>query len=122
MKQQQNTTQQSQNAGEEANGKSNAFRQAEKIAFNSPQDKTINGADDKSDGTTNGTVNETAPHLKEELTIGKSSSWNESAPDDGNAEQAELDKNVKKKTNVSEIESKETKEKRIKQASVGEAF
>ena len=122
MKQQQNTTQQSQNAGEVANGKSNAFEQEEKEAFNSPQDKTINGPDNKNENDTTAPNNKTAPHLSAELTIGKSQSWNESSPNDGISEQLELDKNVKKKTLVSEVESKETRERRIKQASSGEAF
>lgn len=118
-----NSSNQTQNAGEVANGKSTAFEKAEKEAFNSPQNKTINGSDDDLP-TKNGENNEqqTAPHLQDELTIGNNKSWNQSAPNDGNSEQAELDKNVKKKPVITEVESKETREKRINQASIGDAF
>lgn len=96
MKEQQNINQQSQNTGEAANAKSN------------------NSADNKNVHADEAITNETAPHLKDELTIGKSHSWNESASDDGNAEQEELNKNVKKKIPVVEIKIKETNERPIK--------
>ncbi len=122
MKQQQNTNQQSQNTGKVVNGIFNPFKQLEKDVFNSQLSKNLIGAKEKNECGEKVIINETAPHLKDELTIGKSHSWNESTPNDANAEQTELDKNVKKKPFVTEIESKETKERRIKQASVGEAF
>lgn len=114
---------QSQNMGEVANGKSKVFEQAEKEAFNSPKDKTING--DESPEKLKEKLqltNQTAPHLEKELKVGSSNAWNESSANDADNEQKELDKNVKRKIKISEVESEETKARRIKQASEGNAF
>ena len=118
-----NNGKQSQSIGEVANGKSKAFEQAEKEDFNSPQDKTING--DESPKKVEGkpqVTHQTAPHLQKELKVGSSNAWNESSGTDADNEQKELDKNVKRKIRITEIESEETKARRIKKASEGDTF
>jgi hypothetical protein len=122
MKQQQSYNQQSQNAGEAANFKTKAFQQGQKDAFNSTQNKTINGNDEKAVETQRNTTHQTSPHLHSELTIGKNTAWNQSDTNDGDVEQEELDKSIKRKPIFTEIESKETREKRIKQSLIGEVF
>ncbi len=112
-----------QDMGDFANGKFKAFEQAEKAASSFPKDKTINGNISLENIEANSLATyQTAPHLQKELKVGSSNVWNESFADDADNEQEELDKNVKRKTRIVEVESEETRARRINQASQGDAF
>lgn len=119
---QQSFNQQFQNAGEAAAVKSKGLQKRQKDPFYSPKSIIINGYDEKIILKQTIITHQTSPHLHSLLTIGKNTSWNESATNDGDEEQEELDKTIKRKPIYTEIESKETREKRIKQSLIGEAF
>ena len=114
----------SENAGEAANRTFTSPESWLKNAFNLPQYKSYNGNFKKLNVSQKipVSVHKTSLKLDAELTIGKNTAWNESATNDGDAEQQEHDKMIKRKPIYTEIESEETKKKRITQSLIGDAF
>lgn len=122
MKQQQSNNQQPKNTGESTIEKSKVFLQGQKDFINYSHNKISNGYYKKIFNKQPFITHQTASNLRSLLTIGKNIAWSKSATNDGDTEQEELDELIKRKPNYTEIESKETKEKRIEQSLIGEAF
>ena len=119
---QESFNQQSQNAGEAAAVKSKGFQQRQKDAYYSPKSITNNGNDEKLILKQPFITHQTFPHFHSLLNMSKNTTWNKSAINDGDAEQEELDKYMKRKPSYTDIESKEAREKRIEQSLIGDAF
>lgn len=119
MKQQPSFKPPSHNSDGEINVKFKVFLSGQNDAFNTTHNKTIKIYDVKKqlDAT-----HQTSPNLYSLLGLGKYIAWNKPTKKNGDFDEEELEKMRIIQTIHSEIESVETREKRIKQSLIGDAF